>query len=124
MNKRTNRTVNQDVYSPNPSVGDFSVCGDGDGRAWAVVEEAFTWEQDPPDTAPDSSRTPVFDDISFRSFEVTALRRLEMRDVHSDSAVLYVVTDNRGVAINADTLGDSGFQLYTGKSCASDSQKK
>lgn len=119
-NRRTNQLVTRTIYSPDPSVGDFSICGDGDGRAWAVVEGAFTWERDPPDTATDVDGIPVFEDISFRTLEV--LGRREMRDLHDDSAVLYVVADDQGVAVNVDTLGDNGFQLYTSETCANDAR--
>ncbi|KAI3320768.1 hypothetical protein HD806DRAFT_537835 [Xylariaceae sp. AK1471] len=117
-NRRTDKSVAQDVYSPDPSVGDFSVCSDGDGRAWAVLEGAFTWGKDPPDTATGADEIPVFEDVSFRTLEVTALGRFEGRGLHDDSAVLYVVADSQGVTVNVDMLGDNGFQLYTVKPCA------
>ncbi|KAI1424596.1 hypothetical protein F5Y12DRAFT_715171 [Xylaria sp. FL1777] len=119
-NRRNNQLATQTVYSPDPSVGDFSICGDGDGRAWAVVEGAFTWERDPPDTATDMDGIPVFEDVSFRTLEVNALGRREARGLHDDSAVLYIIADDQDVAVNVDTLGDNGFQLYTSKTCAED----
>ncbi|KAI8632978.1 peptidase A4 family-domain-containing protein [Xylariaceae sp. FL1651] len=118
-NKRTNKLVAQDIFSPDPSVGDFSVCGDGDGRAWAVVEGAFTWEDAPPDTVTGVDGIPVFEDVSFRTLEVNALGRIEARDLHDDSAMLYVIADDQGLVVNVDTLGDQGFQLYMSESCGS-----
>ncbi|GAP92098.1 putative aspergillopepsin-2 protein [Rosellinia necatrix] len=120
-NRRTNHLVTQAAYSPDTAIGDFSICGNGDGRAWAVVEGALTWERDPPDTATDADHIPVFSDVSFRTLEVSAFGDHEARGLHDDSAVFYIVTDNQSVVVNVDVLGDNGFQLFTSKSCAIDS---
>ncbi|KAI0877860.1 concanavalin A-like lectin/glucanase domain-containing protein [Hypoxylon argillaceum] len=119
-NKRTSHVATQPVYSPDPSVGDFSICGDGDGRAWAVVEGPFAGEKDPPDTATSAAEIPVFDDVSFRTLEVSAPGKAGARGLHDDTAMLYIVADSQGVAVNVDALGDNGFQLYTTQSCAND----
>ncbi|KAI1122819.1 hypothetical protein F5Y10DRAFT_65419 [Nemania abortiva] len=120
INGRTNQVASQPAYSPDPSVGDFSICSDSDGRAWAVVEGPFTPKRDPPDTAAAADEIPVFDDVSFRTLEVSAPDKTESRGLHDDSAMLYVVANDQGVAVNVDALGDNGFQLYTTKSCAND----
>ncbi|KAJ2989135.1 hypothetical protein NUW58_g3622 [Xylaria curta] len=120
-NRHTNHVTRQTVYSTVPSVDDFPICGDKDGRAWVVVEgpfsQAFPTEQDPSDVVTFADGIPGFDDVSFRLPEVRALDRLEARSVRGDSAALYTVADNQGVVVNADTFGTKSFRVYTSQSC-------
>ncbi|KAI0118424.1 concanavalin A-like lectin/glucanase domain-containing protein [Nemania sp. FL0031] len=120
VNRRTNHSASQPVYSPDPGVGDFSICSTGDGRAWAVVEGPFTPRRDPPDTAIGADGIPVFDDVSFRTLEVSAPGKEKARGLHDGSAMLYVLADDQGIAVNVDALGENGFQLYTTKACVND----
>ncbi|KAJ8128895.1 hypothetical protein O1611_g4737 [Lasiodiplodia mahajangana] len=124
VNRRTGHSISQPVYSPDPAVGDFSICSNGDGRAWAVIEGPFTPERDPPDTAIGADGIPVFDDVSFRTLEVGAPSKGRARGLHDGSAMLYILADDRGIAVNVDALGENGFQLYTTKSCANGSESR
>lgn len=79
------------------------------------------WERDPPDTATGADGIPVFDDVSFRTLDVTARGGRRTHGLHGDGAVLYDVVVVTGgdwrTLVVVDVLGDNGFQVYTAKTC-------
>ncbi|KAI1261566.1 concanavalin A-like lectin/glucanase domain-containing protein [Xylariaceae sp. FL1019] len=125
-NKRTNHLTTQPVFSPEKDIGDFALCSSaiGDGRVWAVVEGAFTWDQEPPDTPTSITSIPYFEDVSFRSLTVKPFGKGDEDEVNiyagggdGVNGTLYQAMDLDGVKLGIDTLGKAGFQIFGNGSC-------
>ncbi|KAI0147529.1 concanavalin A-like lectin/glucanase domain-containing protein [Xylariaceae sp. FL1272] len=125
-NKRTNHLATQSVFSPEKDIGDFELCSSaiGDGRVWAVVEGAFKWNREPPDTPTSITSIPYFEDVSFRSLTAKPFGKgdEDAVNIHAGggdgvNGTLYQAMDLDGVRLGIDTLGKDGFQIFGNGSC-------